>query len=68
METYNVYLIRFCPWPDESHRKEGFKSIQEARDYIKNPVGSVVGHMWVIIKIPDSGNRYELIEHIPKNY
>lgn len=64
METYNVYLINFQPFPMEQHRREGFGTEQEARNYIKNPKGVVVGDLWLIVKIPAQGNGYELIDFV----
>ena len=64
METYNVYLINFQPEPMEQLRREGFVTEQEARNYINNPKGAVVGDLWLIVKIPARGNRYELIDFL----
>ncbi len=64
MESYNVYLINFQPDPMEQHRREGFGTEQEARNYINNPMGAIVGDLWLIVKIPARGNKYELIDYV----
>jgi len=64
MKTYNVYLMNFQPEPMEQHRREGFGAEKEARNYINNPNGAVVGDLWLIVKIPARGNGYELIDFV----
>lgn len=67
METYNVYLINFVPWPVEVTRQEGFSTEQEAKNFIQQKQIIPSSQLWVIIKIPDQGTKHQLVDTIRVN-